>query len=162
MMPSFDIVSEVDEQEVANALNQARKEVANRFDLKGAGAEIDYERPILHLRANDAFKLSVIREILLGKLARRNVSLKNIEIKPPSVSSTGKASQELVVKQGLDSEAARVLTRAVRETGLKVQAQIQGEEVRVTGKNRDDLQQVIAALRTKDFPYALSFRNFRD
>ncbi|MDD4931956.1 MAG: YajQ family cyclic di-GMP-binding protein [Methylacidiphilaceae bacterium] len=161
-MPSFDIVSEVDEQEVANALNQARKEITNRFDLKGAGAEIDYERPALRLRANDAFKLSVIREILLGKLARRNVSLKNIEIKPPSVSSTGKASQELVVKQGLDSDAARVLTHAVRETGLKVQAQIQGEQVRVTGKNRDDLQQVITALRGRDFPHALSFQNFRD
>ncbi|VVM07581.1 hypothetical protein MAMC_01710 [Methylacidimicrobium cyclopophantes] len=161
-MPSFDIVSEVDEQEVANALNQARKEVTNRFDLKGAGAEIDYERPILHLRANDGFKLSVIREILLAKLARRNVSLKNVEIKAPLISSTGRASQELVVKQGLDSDAARRVTQAVREVGLKVQAQIQGEQVRVTGKNRDDLQQVIAALRGKEFPFSLSFRNLRD
>ncbi|MGD9895743.1 MAG: YajQ family cyclic di-GMP-binding protein [Candidatus Methylacidiphilaceae bacterium] len=161
-MPSFDIVSEVEEQEVANALNQARKEIANRFDLKGAGAEIDYERPTLHLRANDGFKLSVIREILLAKLARRDVSLKNIEIKPPSVSSTGKASQELVVKQGIDPDAARLLTRAVREIGRKVQAQIQGEQVRVTGKNRDDLQQVIAALRAREFPFSLSFQNFRD
>lgn len=147
---------------MANALNQARKEIANRFDLKGAGAEIDYERPTLHLRANDGFKLSVIREILLAKLARRDVSLKNIEIKPPSVSSTGKASQELVVKQGIDPDAARLLTRAVREIGRKVQAQIQGEQVRVTGKNRDDLQQVIAALRAREFPFSLSFQNFRD
>lgn len=161
-MPSFDVVSEVDEQEVANALNQARKEIANRFDLKGAGAEIDYERPALRLRANDAFKLSVVREILLAKLARRNVSLKNIEIPPPSVSSTGRASQELIVKQGLDSDAARLVTRTIRDLGLKVQAQIQGDQVRVTGKNRDDLQQAIAALRAKEFPFSLSFRNFRD
>lgn len=161
-MPSFDIVSEVDEQEVANALNQARKEIANRFDLKGAGAEIDYERPMLHLRANDAFKLSVIREILLAKLARRNVSLKNIEIKDPAVSSTGRASQELVVKQGIDSDAARLVIHTVRELGLKIQAQIQGDQVRVTGKNRDDLQQVIATLRAKEFPCSLSFRNLRD
>lgn len=161
-MPSFDIVSEVDEQEVANALNQARKEITTRFDLKGAGAEIDYERPTLHLRAHDAFKLSVIREILLGKLARRNVSLKNIEIKAPSISSTGRATQELLVKQGIDSDTARLVTHAVREAGLKVQAQIQGEQVRVTGKNRDDLQQVITALRAKEFPCSLSFRNLRD
>ncbi|CAB4244189.1 conserved protein of unknown function [Methylacidimicrobium sp. AP8] len=161
-MPSFDIVSEVDEQEVANALNQARKEITNRFDLKGSGAELDYERPTLHLRANDAFKLSVIREILLGKLARRNVSLKNLDIKAPAVSSTGRASQEIVVRQGLDSDVARLVIHAVRELALKVQAQIQGDHVRVTGKNRDDLQRVIAALRAKEFPRALSFRNLRD
>ncbi|MDE1170221.1 MAG: YajQ family cyclic di-GMP-binding protein [Verrucomicrobium sp.] len=160
-MPSFDVVSEVDEAEVINALDQARKEIATRFDFKDAGAEIVHEKNEIKLRAVDGFKLKALEEVVLGKLARRNVSLKNIERKPAEVSSTGKASQTLAVKQGMEGDIAKQVTAAVKATKLKVQAQIQGQEVRVTGKNRDDLQAVIAALRAQEFPVALGFKNFR-
>ncbi len=161
-MPSFDVVSEVNQDEVQNALNQANKEIATRFDFKDAGAEITQEKASIQLRAVNAFKLKALCEIVLGKLAKRNVSLKNIEQKEPDVSSTGKASQTLVVKQGLEGDVAKQVVAAAKETKLKIQAHIQGNEVRVTGKNRDDLQTVIAALRAGDFPVALGFKNFRE
>ena len=161
-MPSFDVVSEVDHAEVQNALNQANKEIVTRFDFKDAGAEIEQEKNEIRLRAANDFKLKALEEIVLGKLARRNVSLKNVERKPSEVSSTGKASQTLILKEGLEGEIAKQVTAAVKATKLKVQAAIQGKEVRVSGKNRDDLQAVIAALRQAEFPVALAFKNFRE
>jgi len=161
-MPSFDVVSEVDQSEVQNALLQANKEIATRFDFKDAGAEIVHEKNEIKLRAVNDFKLNALREIVLGKLAKRNVSLKNIDVKTAEISSMGKASQTLVVKQGLEGDVAKKVVAAAKATGLKIQAQIQGTDVRVTGKNRDDLQAVIAALRGGDFPVALGFKNFRE
>jgi len=161
-MPSFDVVSEVDQAEVQNALLQANKEIATRFDFKDAGAEIVHEKNEIKLRAVNDFKLNALREIVLGKLAKRNVSLKNIDVKTAEISSMGKASQTLIVKQGLEGDVAKKVVAAAKATGLKIQAQIQGTDVRVTGKNRDDLQAVIGALRNGDFPVALGFKNFRE
>ncbi|MCE0484882.1 MAG: YajQ family cyclic di-GMP-binding protein [Methylacidiphilales bacterium] len=160
-MPSFDVVSEVDIMEVKNALDQAQKELANRFDFRDAKAEIVLEKESIKLSAVDQFKINALEEIVLGKLARRNVSLKNIERKDADISPLGHARKELKLKQGLETDIAKTIVQAIRDTKLKVQAQIQDRQVRVTGKNRDDLQTVIAALRGKEFPVALNYTNFR-
>lgn len=163
-MPSFDVVSEIDHAEVQNALNQANKEITTRFDFKDAAAEIVHEKNEIKLRAANDFKLRALVEVVLGKLAKRNVSLKNIEKKDAEISSMGRASQTLVLKEGLEGDIAKKVVAAIKGTGLKVQASIQGKEVRVSGKNRDDLQEVIAALRKNadDIPVALAFQNFRE
>jgi uncharacterized protein YajQ (UPF0234 family) len=160
-MPSFDVVSEVDMMEVKNALDQANKELANRFDFREAKAEIVLEKESIKLSAIDQFKITALEEIVLGKLARRNVSLKNIERKDPDISPLGHARKELKLKQGLETEMAKQVVAAIRDTKLKVTTQIQDKQVRVTGKNRDDLQTVIATLRAKEFPVALNYINFR-
>ena len=161
-MPSFDVVSEVDEMEVKNAVEQARKELANRFDFREAKAEIILEKEAIKLSAIDNFKLQALEEIVLGKLARRNVSLKNIERKDADVSPLGHARQELKLKQGLETDVAKIIVQAIRDTKLKVQTQIQDRQVRVTGKNRDDLQGAIALVRQMELPMELQFVNFRD
>ena len=160
-MPSFDVVSEVDLMEVKNAVDQAQKELANRFDFREAKAEIVLEKEAIKLSAINQFKLTALEEIVLGKLARRNVSLKNIERKEADISPLGHARQELKLKQGLETDVAKTITTAIRDTKIKVQTQIQDRQVRVTGKNRDDLQEVIAFLRGKEFPVALNYTNFR-
>jgi uncharacterized protein YajQ (UPF0234 family) len=160
-MPSFDVVSEVDLMEVKNALEQANKELANRFDFREAEATIELEKDSIKLTAIDQFKIDALEEIVLGKLARRNVSLKNIERKDPDISPLGHARKELKLKQGLETDMAKTVIAAIKDTKLKVTTQIQDKQVRVTGKNRDDLQAVIAALRAKEFPVALNYTNFR-
>jgi cyclic-di-GMP-binding protein len=160
-MPSFDVVSEVDLMEVKNAVEQAQKELANRFDFREAKAEIVLEKEAIKLSAINQFKLTALEEIVLGKLARRNVSLKNIERKEADISPLGHARQELKLKQGLETDIAKTICQAIRDTKIKVQTQIQDRQVRVTGKNRDDLQAVIAFLRGRDFPVALNYTNFR-
>jgi cyclic-di-GMP-binding protein len=160
-MPSFDVVSEVDEMEVKNAVEQAQKELANRFDFREAKAEILLEKEMIKLSAINAFKLTALEEIVLAKLARRNVSLKNIDRQTPDISPLGHARQELKLKQGLETDTAKIIVQAIRDTKLKVTTQIQDRQIRVTGKNRDDLQAVIAALRGKEFTVALNYTNFR-
>ncbi len=160
-MPSFDIVSEVDTQEVANAIDQARKEITTRFDFRDAKAEIEWVKDEIKLSAVDQFKLKALEEIVLGKLARRSVSLKNIERKEPDLSPLGHGRQVLKVKQGLETEPAKKIVAIIKEAKLKVQSQIQDHQIRVTGKNRDDLQTVIALLKGKEFEVALAFTNFR-
>ncbi len=161
-MPSFDIVSQVNSMEIENAVNIAKKELANRFDFKGTRAEIALEKNEIKLSAESAFKLKALAEIVLGKIAKRNVSFKNVEQCEPEVSSLGHARQSLKIKQGLAPEVAKQVTGFIRESKFKVTTQIQDQQVRVTGKSRDDLQAVIAALRGKDFPVALQFTNYRD
>ncbi|MGD1083434.1 MAG: YajQ family cyclic di-GMP-binding protein [Verrucomicrobiota bacterium] len=161
-MPSFDIVSEVSSMEIENAVNQAKKELANRFDFKGSNAEIILEGNEIKLSAPDQFKLTALHEIVIGKLARRQVSLKNVETVAPEVSPLGRARQVVKIKQGIEQPVGKQIAAFVRETKLKVTAQIQGDAVRVTGKGRDELQSVIAAVRGHDFPVALGFRNFRE
>jgi len=161
-MPSFDIVSEVSSMEIENAVNQAKKELGNRFDFKGSNAEILLEKNEIKLSAQDQFKLAALHEIVIGKLAKRQVSLKNVETVAPDVSPLGHARQVIRIKQGIEQPVAKQIAAFVRETKLKVTTQIQGDAVRVTGKARDDLQSVIAAVRAHDFPVALSFENFRD
>ena len=161
-MPSFDIVSEVNSMEIENAVNQAKKELANRFDFKGSKAEIVLEKHEIKLTAEDKFKITALEEMVLGKLAKRDVSLKNIERLDPDISPQGHARQIIKIKNGIESEVAKDITAFIRASKIKVTAQIQGQEVRVNGKNRDDLQAAIAALRGHDFPVALQFQNFRD
>lgn len=161
-MPSFDIVSRVDLMEVQNAINQANRELQNRFDFKGANAEIQLEKDQIKLSANDKPRINALADLVIGKLAKRGVSLKNLDRPDADISPLGHARQVINIKQGIDGKVAKDVTAFIRETKLKVTASIQGDEVRVTGKNRDDLQQAIAAVREKDFPVELAFVNFRD
>jgi len=150
--------------EVKNAVDQALRELSTRFDFKGVSAtvEIDPKTGSVLLTCNDGAKLAALREIVIGKLAKRNVDLRNVEQKDPEVSSLGYSRQELAIKQGLDGDKAKEITRAIKDTKLKVQASLQDRQVRVTGNKRDDLQQAIAVLRAKDFGVVLNYKNFRD
>ena len=161
-MPSFDIVSEVSSMEIENAVNAAQKELANRFDFKGSKAGIVLEKDEIKLSAEDQFKIKALMEIVIGKLAKRQISLKNVEKGEPDISPLGHARQSIKIKQGLDPVVAKQVTGFIRDTKLKVTTQIQDEQVRVTGKSRDDLQAVIGAVQAKEFPVALQFVNFRD
>src|ERR1051326_3217828 len=146
-MPSFDIVSRVNPMEVENAVNQDRKELANRFDFKGSAAEILLEKDEIKLSAEDQFKLRALVEIVMGKLAKRGISLKSVEKGEPDVSPLGHARQVIKLKQGLEQSVAKQITGLIRERKFKVTTQIQAEEIRVTSKSKDELQTVIAALR---------------
>src|SRR5215510_9005955 len=161
-MPSFDIVSQVNPMEIENAVNQAKKELANRFDFKGSNAEILLEKNEIKLSAEDQFKIRALSEIVIGRLAKRNISLKNLERAEPDVSPLGHARQTIKIKQGLEADVAKQVTGFIREKKFKVTSQIQGSEVRVNGKSKDELQAVIAAVRAQDFPVSLQFQNFRD
>jgi uncharacterized protein YajQ (UPF0234 family) len=161
-MPSFDIVSEVSSMELENAINQAKKELANRFDFKGSNAEIILEKNEIKLSAPDRFKITALEEIVIGKLAKRNVSMKNVERGEPDISPLGHARQSIKIKQGVETSVAKEITGFIREGKFKVTTQIQDQQIRVTGKSRDELQGVITAVRGKEFPLALSFQNFRD
>lgn len=161
-MPSFDIVSEVDNQEVDNALNQARKELATRFDFKGSSAAIEHEKDKITLTAEDANRLRGLREIVIGKLAKRGVDLRNISQEEPAISSIGHARQELKIQHGLEGDKAKEIIQAIKGAGFKVQNQLQDRQIRVTGKKRDELQEVIAFVRSRDFGVATNFTNYRD
>jgi cyclic-di-GMP-binding protein len=161
-MPSFDIVSEVDKQELDNAVNQARKELATRFDFKGVTAEILPEKDKLILIAQDAAHLRGLREILIGKLSKRGVDLRNVEQEEPAISSVGHARQELKIRQGLEGDKAKEIIQAIKSHGFKVQSQLQDRQIRVTGKKKDELQAVIQFVRSRDFDVATNFKNFRD
>ena len=161
-MPSFDIVSQVNSMEIENAVNQAKKELANRFDFKGSKAEIVLEKNEIKLSAEDQFKIAALQEIMISKIAKRNISLKNVDKGEPEISPLGHARQVIKIKQGLEQPVAKEITGFIRDLKVKVTTQIQDEQIRVTGKSRDDLQSVIAAVRGRDFPVALSFQNFRD
>jgi uncharacterized protein YajQ (UPF0234 family) len=163
-MPSFDIVSEVANQEIDNAINQARKELATRFDFKGSTASIELEAKEnkIKLAAEDGSRLKSLAEIVVGKLAKRDVDLRNIERKDPAISPLGHATQEFHVKQGLDGDKAKEIVKAIKAANFKVQSALQDRQIRVSGKKRDDLQAVIAFCRSKDFGVSLGFKNFRD
>ncbi len=161
-MPSFDVVSKVNSMEVENAVHQAQKELLNRFDLKGAGAEIVLEKNEIKLKATDAFRIKTLVEIVVGRLSKRGISLKNVDQGEAELSPLGHARQVIKIKQGIEGAVAKEISGFIRGLGVKVTAAIQGDELRVTGKNRDDLQTVMQALRDEEFPTALSFTNFRD
>jgi uncharacterized protein YajQ (UPF0234 family) len=161
-MPSFDIVSEVSPMEIENAVNQSRKEISTRFDFKGSNAEIVLEKNEIKLSAGDHFKMKALVEVVLAKLAKRQVSLKNVDKGEPEISPLGHARQTVKIQQGIEAPVAKEITQYIRDLKLKVTTQVQDQQVRVTGKNRDDLQSVIAAVRAHEFPVAVSFQNFRD
>ncbi|MEA3186434.1 MAG: cyclic-di-GMP-binding protein [Chthoniobacter sp.] len=161
-MPSFDIVSEVDNGEIDNALNQARKELATRFDFKGSTAAVEITKDVIKLSAEDANHLKGLSEIVVNKLAKRNVDLRNIERKDPAISSVGHATQEFHIKQGLEGDKAKEIIKAIKAAEFKVQCALQDRQIRVTGKKRDDLQAVIQFARSRDFGVALNYTNFRE
>jgi cyclic-di-GMP-binding protein len=161
-VPSFDIVSEIDKQEIDNAINQARKELAARFDFKGVTVEILAEKDKITLTAEDAARLRSLREIVIGKLSKRGVDLRNIEQVDPAISPLGHARQELKITQGLEGNKAKEIIQAIKAQNFKVQSQLQDRQIRVTGKKRDDLQAVIQFVRSHDFGVATDFKNFRD
>jgi uncharacterized protein YajQ (UPF0234 family) len=161
-MPSFDIVSQVNSMEIENAVNQAKKELATRFDFKSSTAQIVLEKNEIQLSAEDQFRVKTLAEIVMGKLAKRQISLKSVEKAEPDISPLGHARQVIKIKQGLEPAVAKQVTGFIRETKLKVTTQIQGDAIRVSGKSRDDLQAAIAAVRGHDFPVAVQFQNFRD
>lgn len=150
--------------EVKNAVDQALKELSSRFDFKGATAtiELDAKTGSIKLSVDDGARLKALREIMINKLAKRNIDLRNVETKDADISPLGHSRQELAIKQGLDGDKAKEISKAVKALGLKVQAALQDRVVRVTGSKRDDLQAVISALKGKDFGVGLNFKNFRD
>ncbi|MFI0347474.1 MAG: YajQ family cyclic di-GMP-binding protein [Chthoniobacterales bacterium] len=162
-MPSFDIVSEIERMEIENAVNQARKELITRFDFKGSKVAIEQPKPeTILLTAEDNNKLKGLREIMIGKLAKRNVDLRNVDQKTPDISPLGHARQELIITQGLEGPKAKEIITAIKGQKFKVQSSLMDRQIRVSGAKRDDLQSVIGFLRAGDFGVALDFKNFRD
>lgn len=158
---SFDIVSKLDMQEVNNAVVQARKEIETRFDFKGSKSEIRFEDERITIVSDDDFKLSQVYDVLQTKLVKRDVSLKALKPGKIEPASGGTVRQVFTLQQGIDADTAKQVTKAIRDAKLKVQAQIQGDQVRVTGKSRDDLQSVIQLLREQDISVPLQFTNYR-
>lgn len=148
--------------EIENAIQQAQKELATRFDFKGSGAEIQLEGLEIRLRAGDAFKMGQLVELVVAKLSRRGVSPKSVDQGEAELSPLGHARQTIKIKQGIESAVAKQIVQVVRQGGWKATAAIQGDELRVTSKSRDELQAVMGALKAEDLPVALSFVNFRD
>lgn len=158
---SFDIVSEVNMEEVKNAIQQTTKELTNRFDFKGSTVEIKLEQNRLVVLGDDDFKLEQIKDVLLSKLIKRGVPIKNIHFSDSEHALGGKAKQNADLVSGIDRENAKKITTAIKNAKLKVKAQIQEDQIRVTGKSRDDLQEVISLLRRLDLPIELQFTNYR-
>ncbi len=158
---SFDIVSQVDLAEVVNAINQATKEIGQRFDFKGSQSRIELEGHEIVLTADDEYKLKSIIDILQSKLIKRNVSLKALEYGKVEPAAGGTVRQRVKLQQGIPTEKAREIVKFIKDTKAKVQAAIQGDMVRVSGKDRDVLQEVIAKLRAHDFGIDMQFTNYR-
>jgi uncharacterized protein YajQ (UPF0234 family) len=160
-MPSFDIVSEVDLQEVRNAVDQANREIGTRFDFKGVDADFEQNESEIKLKAEQEFQLNQMMDILRQKLAKRKVDVAAMDIKEIET-SLHVTRQQVIIKQGIETDVAKKIVKQIKSSKLKVQAQIQGEQVRVTAKKRDDLQQTISLIRESDHGLPLQFQNFRD
>lgn len=160
-MPSFDVVSKVDLQEIDNAVNQTRKEVEQRFDFKGTHNEIELESDAIVLLGADDYKLEAVIDILKGKLVRRSISPKCLDFGKKEPASGGAVRQRIAIVQGVSKEKGKELIKAIKDSKLKVQAQIMEGQVRVTGKKIDDLQEVIQMLKGQDFGVELQFVNMR-
>lgn len=160
-MPSFDIVSELNEHELANAIDQANREVATRFDFKGTDSKFVYEKEMIKLSTESDFQLKQMRDILNTKLTKRGIDLQHLKPKDPII-QLKTAIQEIDLKKGIETEIAKKIVKSIKDKKLKVQATIQGEQVRVTGKKRDDLQETITLMRESKFGLPLQFINFRD
>jgi cyclic-di-GMP-binding protein len=162
-MPTFDIVSEVDMQEVRNAVDQANREASTRFDFKNTDSNIELGTGELLLRSSTEDRLRALRDVLCEKLVKRQVSLKALDEGKVEEASHGSARQRIAIRAGVSSDNARELNKFIKGLGLKaISSQTQGNQIRVTGKKRDDLQQVISACKDKDFGIPLQFINFRD
>ena len=161
-MPSFDIVSEVDKQELRNAVDQTNKEVSTRFDFKGSDARVEQAEYVLTVFADDDFKLEQVLDILMGKLTKRNIDVRCLDKGKSEKISGNKVKQSVTIKTGVETELAKKIVKLVKDSKLKVQASIQGEAVRVTGAKRDLLQETIALVKKGIADFPLQFQNFRD
>lgn len=161
-MPSFDIVSEVNQVEVRNAVDQANKEIGTRFDFKGSDARVESADKTLTLYADDEFKLKQVNDVLIAKLAKRGVDIRSLKPADPEKVSGNKMKQAVTVRTGVEQELAKRIVRLCKDSKLKVQASIQGDTVRVSGAKRDDLQAAIALVRKSVTDYPLQYENFRD
>jgi cyclic-di-GMP-binding protein len=160
-MPSFDVVSELNAHEVANAVDQANREIEQRFDFKNTGAVFELDELTVTMRAQVEFQLKQMLEILKTRLAKRGIDALCVDPKDPT-SNLASATQEVVLKHGIDQETGKKIQKLIKESKMKVQAALQGDKVRVTGKQRDDLQEAIAMLRRAKVDVPLQFNNFRD
>ncbi|WP_025899282.1 YajQ family cyclic di-GMP-binding protein [Sneathiella glossodoripedis] len=161
-MPSFDIVSKTDLNEVGNALNNVRREIETRYDFKGSNCRIEQAENMLTIHADDDLKLRQMHELLQGHLTRRNVDAGVLDYKDPEKAAGQSVRQQVIVREGIDKELAKKLVKAIKGSKIKVQVAIQGDELRVTGKKRDDLQAVIAFCKEQDTEMPLQYVNFRD
>jgi len=161
-MPSFDVISEVNQVEVKNAIEQANKEISTRFDFKGSDARIEHKEKELTLHADDDFKLKQVTDVMLGRLTKRNVDVRSLKFGDPQKMSHDKLKQVVTIRVGIEQELAKRLVKLIKESKLKVQASIQGDAVRVSGAKRDDLQDAIALVKKSITDFPLQFGNFRD
>jgi len=161
MMPSFDIVSEVDNHELTNAVDQARRELKNRFDFKGVDFSIDHEQFELKLTADAEFQVNQLADVLQNKMIKRGIDIGCLE-KGDMIPSGKQTYQQITVKQGIDQDIAKKIVKLIKTQKMKVQAAIQGDKIRVTGKKRDDLQAVMSLLREEKVGVPLQYNNFRD
>jgi len=160
-VPSFDVISTLDQHEVSNAVDQANREISTRFDFKGTNARIELSKQTITIVAPTDFQLKQVDEILRNKFAKRNVDIRSFNYKEIDT-SLSEAKQIIEVKQGIDQDNAKKIIKIIKEANLKVQTSIQGDQIRVTGKKRDDLQAVISLLRQSKVPLPLQYENFRD
>lgn len=160
-MPSFDVVSDFDAHEVSNAVDQANREVTTRFDFKGTASKYQLEEQVIALTTQSDFQLKQMVDILNLKLAKRGVDLACLDAQPPEFSGN-EARQKIVLRRGIDADNARKLVKVIKAAKLKVQAAIQGDKLRISGKKRDDLQAVISLLKETDVALPLQYENFRD
>lgn len=160
-MPSFDVVSEVALPELRNAVDQARREIENRFDFKGTSAAVELSDTTIQMRGDGEFQLDQILDIVRMKLAKRGIDVACMDPQAVAKAGTG-VKQEVLIRQGIDADLAKRIQRLIKDSKIKVQASLQGDQVRVTGKKRDDLQDVIGMLRAQTFDRPLQFTNFRD
>lgn len=161
-MPSFDVVSQLDQHEVDNACNQAKKEIAQRYDFKGTDSSIERTDEGIVIRSNSEGRIDAARDVLESKMVRRQVSLKSLDAQSAQQAGGSMWRQLIKLKEGISKEKAKEVVKAVKDSKIKVQASIQGDSVRVSGKKRDDLQETITFLKEKDFDLPLQFTNFRD
>jgi hypothetical protein len=161
-MPSFDVVSEVDKQELKNAVDQTNKEVGTRFDFKGSDARVEQAEYVLTVFADDDFKLDQVKDVLNNKLVKRGIDIRTLDVGEIEKVSGGKVKQQVTVKVGVETELGKKIIRLLKDSKMKVQASIQGDTVRVTGAKRDVLQEAIALLRKDITEQPLQFNNFRD
>ena len=160
-MPSFDVVSEFDSHEASNAVDQANREVDTRFDFKGTGSKYVLEGNLITMKSQTDFQLQQMLDILRQKLAKRGIDIACMKEEEPEIAGS-EARQKIVLRQGIDADLARSLVKKIKASKIKVQAAIQGEKLRVSGKKRDDLQAVIALLKEADVGLPLQYENFRD
>ena len=161
-MPSFDIVSETDMTEVDNALQMMTREIGQRYDFKGSKSSVERDKETITLLADDEHKLQAMHDLLKVHLTRRKVDIQALDFKTKETAAGAMVRQKVVVKQGIDQETAKIITKEVKAQKMKVQASIQGDTVRVTGKKRDDLQEAIAMVKGLNLSLPLQFNNFRD